>query len=67
MKEYKVKIGDKDVTVQVERIFEPRDFWIGVYVGEMKFTGDNNILKRSIYILPLPMLGWEIEFVWKQW
>ena len=67
MKEYKIKINEKDVTIQVSRMFEPRDLWIGVYIGEMKFTDDNNILKRSIYVLPFFTIGWEIEFMWKQW
>lgn len=67
MKEYKIKIRDKDVTIQVTRIFEPRDLWIGVYIGTMKFAGDNNILKRSVYVLPFFTIGWEIKFIWKQW
>jgi hypothetical protein len=44
---------------RVSLIWQPRDFWVGIYVGP-RYSGGT--WTRHIYILPLPMVGLRISY-----
>jgi hypothetical protein len=53
----------KNMKVQIKPLFEPRDLWVGIYIGELEEEG-MQYYNRSIYILPFPMIGIEVIFSW---
>lgn len=44
-------------------VFEPRDLWVGVYIT--KVAGFSLCRQRTIYVLPLPMLGFAFTVEWR--
>ncbi len=49
----------------IKFIFEPRDLWIGVYVSKRKSCRKGRGWQHKVYVLPLPMIGFQIE--WRSW
>lgn len=50
--------------VRFEPLFEPRDFFVGVYIGDLIFLGGRRY-RRSLYFLLLPMLGIKATIYWE--
>jgi hypothetical protein len=49
--------------MEVRFIFEPRDLWVGVFIG--KLERQDGLRSRAVYILPFPCVGIVVTLRWR--